>query len=294
MNNPLRRILAEKDSCRSCPFNGVNRGLQVFAPRESENFFCDIRIFPIDSPDLSFCANHPVRNPLWSTRVRGPLWTAVHISLDSRPLSRKVRIPPELVPPQGAGHSFRIPFFGMTRPVQDGAAPCEICGAVAEETIRLTHENGDLRFCSAAHYFEWWLQHDPEAAAGCRRLPLELKTLRARLSRLPEALLNGMEEFRTGGGKWLMSGLEDLEILLQEIRFRRMAALYDALDREDAERALSHLQVEMSPTLQILQKQLSRVGEKLRSPEAEYDSLYPWVEKIIHSIGVLLKQLRGL
>ena len=292
MHDPEFEERGEKDSCRTCPFNGVHPDRREPSSQKIEGFFCGIRIFPIEDPDRTFCSNHPARNPLRSTRVRGPIWAAVHISLDSKPLSREVRIPPEFVPPQGVGLYFRIPFFGVTRPLAGGAGPCHSCGNISGETIRLAFEDHEKCFCSAAHYFEWWLRHDPEALERYRRLPLEQETIHRRLARIPEALFNGMEGIETEGTEWLVSTLEELESLIQEIRYRRISALHENLGRDDVDRALSRLRIEFSPQLQILQKQLTRVGEKIHSPSVGYASLYPWIEKIVRSVGVLLKQSR--
>ncbi len=74
------------DCCGTCPFNGVNLGRVGYPETETENFNCEIRKFRISNAFYTYCDNHPRRNPLWDRTPRGPVWSAVVHTLNTKPL----------------------------------------------------------------------------------------------------------------------------------------------------------------------------------------------------------------
>lgn len=146
------------DCCMTCPFNGVNKGDHGYPAIRDASFHCEIRGCPIPNPAYTYCNNHPRRNPLDSRTPRGPVWSAVSVELDCKPLREGLALPAGLYPPQGDASFIRVPYFEGARPEEARGGTCSVCGEESQWSITLELSTGDVAaFCSASHYLEWWL-----------------------------------------------------------------------------------------------------------------------------------------
>ena len=277
------------DCCGTCPFNGVNKGKLIPADKK-EKFFCEIRDFVIQDPYGTYCNNHPIRNPLWLRTPRGPIWTAVHVSFDSKSLDPGIQLPAELVPPQGDGNHFRIPYFRLVRPLSGEAGICSQCGAPSEKSIILMLEQEKKFFCSTAHYFEWWLKTDPTAITYQIRTPLDQEAIRYRLKALPERLSDGLSVLAEGEREWVCDVLREIDDLLTEIRNGRNELMYKAVYADEPEFDNPQFQDKLSPHLLHIQSGLTVVGDLLRRDDLNYRAISESVSQIGKAVGAYLRQ----
>ncbi len=279
----------DKDCCGTCPFNGVNKGELVPAKRKCD-FFCETRNFVIQDPYGTFCNNHPLRNPLWMKTPRGPIWAAVHVSFDCKPLDEGIIIPTELVPPQGEGHVFRIPYFRLVRPLQGEAGVCSVCGEAREETIILLLDQEKKFFCSAAHYYQWWLKTDPIAITYQVRTPLDTDAVRHRLKAVPERLSEGLSVLAEGDTEWVMDALREIDDLLVEIRNGKNKLMYKAVHSQQPEFDLPQFYDTLSPYLLQIQSGLTVAGDLLRRPDPDFKAISESVTQIGRAVGSYLRR----
>lgn len=277
------------DCCGTCPFNGVNKGELAPAPKNAR-FFCDVRDFVIQDPYGTYCNNHPIRNPLWLKRPRGPIWASVHVSFDSKPLAEDIRLPAELVPPQGSGHYFRIPYFRLVRPLQGEAGICSVCGEAREESIILMLDQEKKFFCSAAHYFEWWLKTDPTAITYQVRTPLDQEAIRHRLKALPEKLSDGLTVLADGEKEWVLDALHEIDDLLTEIRNGKNELMYKAVYSDNPEFDDPQFYDKLSPYLLQIQSGLTVAGDLLRRGDLDFLAINESVSQIGKAVGAYLRQ----
>jgi hypothetical protein len=267
------------DCCGTCPFNGVNRGKAGYPPEDARDFRCELRGFGIANPFWTYCNNHPRRNPLLIRRPRGPVWSTVIHTLDSKPFRPGVRVPPELLPPQGDGMYVRVPYLGGARPGHGKAGTCTVCREGAEETVALDA----LRFCSVAHYLEWWLRESGAPARG----PLTFADLRSRLERLRRELVPALASLRAGDPGPLVARLEELDDLLVQLGYGRHFDLVIAgvlVEHPD-------LRGRLSKALLDLQIHLYDVAGALRSDPPDHAEAAPLVEEMGRTIDRFLLNL---
>ena len=278
-----------EDCCRACPFNGEGNGNNGFRKGQSD-LFCEIRRFVIFEPSKTYCNNHPLRNPLWIQKARGPIWAAIHISFDSKPLRGDIKLPAEVVPPQGEGNYFRIPYYGLVRPARGEAGVCVVCGEAREESIMLLLERDKKFFCSAAHYFEWWLQTDPRGVTYQKRIPLGKNAVNGRFKAVPEKLAQGLSVLEDGEKEWLIEALMEVDELLLELRNGKIELMHDYLEKEDQEFDLPRFWENLSYYLQEIQSELTIVGDLLRHAELDYQEVSRSVNNITKAVGGYLRQ----
>jgi hypothetical protein len=277
------------DCCGTCPFNGVNKG-ELAPAAKNAKFFCEIRDFVIQNPYATYCNNHPIRNPVWMRTPRGPIWASVHVSFDSKPLSEDIRLPAELVPPQGEGHYFRIPYFRLVRPLQGEAGICSMCGEASEESIILMLDQEKKFFCSAAHYFEWWMKTDPTAITYQVRTPLDQEAIRYRLKALPEKLSDGLTVLADGERDWVLDVLREIDVLLMEIRNGKNELMYKAVYADDQEFDHPQFYDKLSPYLLQIQSGLTVAGDLLLRRDLDYLAINESVSQIGRAVGAYLRR----
>ena len=277
------------DCCGTCPFNGVNKGILAPADKNGK-FFCEIRDFVVQDPYVTYCNNHPFRNPLWLRTPRGPVWSSVHLSFDSKPLDAGIQLPAELVPPQGEGNYFRIPYFRLVRPLSGEAGICDVCGDASEKSIILMLDQDKKFFCSTAHYFEWWLKTDPTAITYLVRTPLDQEAIRYRLKALPEKLSDGLSVLADGEQEWVCDVLREIDDLLTEIRNGRNELMYQAVYADEPEFDNPQFQDRLSPHLLHIQSGLTVVGDLLRRDDLNYHAISDSVSQIGKAVGSYLRQ----
>lgn len=278
-----------EDSCQTCPYNGAGNGSGRPAPARKE-LFCEVRRFVIQEPSKTYCNNHPLRNPLWIKKARGPIWAAIHISFDSKPLRTDIKLPAEVVPPQGEGNYFRIPYYGLVRPARGEAGVCEVCEEPSKDSIILLLERDKKYFCSAAHYFEWWLQTDPRGVTYQKRVPLSTDAMIRRFKAVPEKLAEGLSVFEGGEKEWLLDALMEVDELLLELRNGKIDLMHAFLQKEDQEFDLPRFWENFSYYLQEIQNELTVVGGLLQHPDLDYDGISRSVNNITRAVGGYLRQ----
>jgi hypothetical protein len=269
------------DCCGTCPFNGVNKGKVQYPPddiRMTAKYFCEIRNFEIDVPFWTYCNNHPRRNPLWSKTPRGPVWTAVYQSYDSKSFNKNLKILAEFLPPVGDGMYARIPYYKMTRPNLDHAAECHICGEKCEDTISIDPPDEDKKFfCSVSHYYEWWLSNSP-LIKEYQQKELKIDDFKAKLLNIGEFLSSSIETYRSReneGKKELLKYLQQLDDLIRQTPY----AVYDIVHIEiflnDPE-----LQKKFSSFMLQLKTYLSEIGILLRRDPKNKEAIIDMIQKI--------------
>ncbi|MHA1364428.1 MAG: hypothetical protein ACTSP1_18205 [Candidatus Freyarchaeota archaeon] len=268
------------DCCATCPFNSVNSG-------RSWEPFCEVRGFPIEDPYWTYCGNHPRRNPLLVRSPRGPVWAAVFEAYDSKPFSEGVRIPPMLLPPAGDAVYVRIPYYRNTRPVEDGAGVCIVCGERCESAILLEPEDEERKFfCSVAHYFEWWLK-SPEAAPYHDQAALDADSVKDRLGEIGRNLLGAGEVLRATGNTGQV--FEQL-VLLDDLRVQLG---HGGIDLTHAAVYLYNPEMRgnRSPHLLRLQLTLSRAGQLLGQDPPRVEAILECLSEIREIIHALRESL---
>lgn len=255
------------DCCGTCAFNGVNLGKVQYPPEGSSSFFCEIRKFLIEDPFWTFCNNHPRRNPLWSRIPIGPIWAAVYVSYNTKPMSKDIKIPPELIPPVGDGSYSRIPYYQFKRPVQEGRGICQVCAEQCTYSISLSMDEGRILFCSAAHYFEWWLKSDFMALAFTRKTPLDYDAIRDRFRVIVEKIPECFEIQEEVEKESALKILQEVFELLISSHFGQIDLMHAALFLEHPELKHSQFQEKRSPHLLRVYTELAEAAYLIRRNE---------------------------
>jgi hypothetical protein len=276
------------DCCATCPFNSLNDEKQVI--ENGQQPVCQVRNFVIQDPKATYCNNHPLRNPLWMKTPRGPIWASVHITFDCKPLDEGILIPAELVPPQAQGNVFRIPYFRLVRPLEGEPGVCSECGEAARKSIILLLDQEKRFFCSAAHYFQWWLRTDPTAITQRVRTPLDHDAIRKRLKAMPEKLCNGLTVLADGDTGWVMDALQEVDDLLQEIRNSRNELMYAAVNKDQQEFDHPQFYETLSPYLLQIQSGLTVAGDLFRKADLDYNAIMLSVTNIGKAVSSYLRR----
>ena len=227
-------------------------------------------------------------------KPRGPLWAAVNIIYDSKPLNAEIMIPPEFVPPQGDGIHFFIPYYKNIRPLQGEEGACELCGDSLPQMLYLPFLADKARFCCVAHYFEWWLRSAPEVRASRTSPAAQTEDVENRLKAVPELLLGALEVLQAGDNEWVRDALKEIEEILFQLRSRKMKMLHSELCQEDPDFQQIQLLGEFSPYLQTIQTELVAAAELLLHKETGYDLMCKKFEKIIKAVSGYLRIKREI
>jgi hypothetical protein len=202
---------------------------------------------------------------------RGPIWAAVYVFYDSKPLGKGIKIPPELVPPLGEGSYSRIPYHQFIRPVEDRGGICQVCREKSNESISLSTEKEKIFFCSVAHYFEWWLQSDGEALAFKRKPQLDYDEIRERFRLVIEKLPEYTVIRKAVEKESALEIFREIDELLIASRIGRIDLMHATLYLEHPEFKHPKLQEKISPHLLRVFKELSEVAYLVRSEDPDED-----------------------
>ena len=272
------------DCCATCPWNGVNKGKLKYPPSGSEDFFCEIRKFKIETPYWTYCNNHPRRNPLWRTKPRGPIWAAIYQDYDSKHMSDDLHIPPEFIPPQGDAMYVRVPYYEGIRPYGDRDQVCEICKEKSESNVTIVKSESEfISFCSVAHYFEWWLHNSPEVKKYLEKPTLKPNEVLIKFVTLNNKIKEIMKVKTISMIREVLIELDDLLIDLGQLRIDSMhAKIYLQYPKTRGK---------LSPQLLQLKVELESLAYKLREEKVDWDKLNLGLIDIQKNIDILLSLL---
>ena len=258
------------DNCGTCEFSRITLGPGPTSKDDDRIFTCRVRHFVIENPFWTYCHNHQRRNPLMTTRPRGPVWAGIAGELRGHPLSEQVLAIPELVLPRDLS-ATRVPYFGDIRPLYSDHGRCEVYGEEAEHTIALRMADDQrVCFCSPAHYLLWWLERAPNAASYRQRRPVTSEVLYEDLLLIGKELarleLDGAQATDEQRIRDILGGLEGVVIQTGH-GYVDLAGINEQLARVQEDD-------ELSPHLLVCLQLMAEIGEAFQADSPDLKAIH--------------------